>query len=149
MISSWFHVIPWVGKNKVVKLVTMHASQRSDSTNSSVLFLYSRAKNSQYDVGLRFYETVCVALMTKKSPGNIHASARSGHVVEDTTSGTTRDDRELFNKIWGGGDYTGVSRRLIGLRVVSVRLGPGGDSMQSMSHGESRHIPFFPPIFKS
>lgn len=149
MISSWFHVIPCVGKNKVVKLVTVHESHRSDSTNSSVLFLHSRAKNSQHDVGLRFYKTVYVTLMTKKWPGNIHASARSGYDMQEITSATTRNDRELFNKIFWGEDFAGESRRLMGLRVVNVRLRPGGDSMQSMSHGESRHIPFFPPICKS
>lgn len=60
MILSWFHVIPWIGKNKVIKLVTMHESHRSDSTNSSVHFLYSRVKNRQYDIGMRFYKKVCV-----------------------------------------------------------------------------------------
>lgn len=149
MISSWFHVIPWVGKNKVVKLVTVHESHRSDSTNSSVLFLYSRAKNSQYGVGLKFYKTVRIPLMTEKWLGDIHARARSGYGMEDRTSGTTRNDRELFNKIFWEADITGEGRRLMGLRVVSVRLGPGGDGMQPVSRGESRHGPFFSPMCKS
>ena len=119
-------MIPWVGKNKVVKLVTMHESHRSARINSSVLFLYSRAKNRQYDVGLRFYKTDCVPLMTKKWPGNIHANTRLGYGMEEIISGITRNDRELYKKIFWE-DFIGESRRLMGLRMVRVKLGPGGD----------------------
>lgn len=144
ILSWWFHVIPWVGKNKVVKLVTMHESHRSDSTNSSVFFLYSRAKNRQYDIGMRFYKTMCVSLMTKKWLGTTHPSARSGYGMEEITSGTTRNDREPFNKI-----FEEISLGRARDWVVSVRLGAAGDRMQSVFYSGSRHAPFFLPFFPS
>lgn len=132
-------MIPWVGKNKVVKLVTMHESHKSDSTNSSVLFLYSRAKNRQDDIGMRFYKTVFPLWQRNDLASPIPVPDQ-----DVAWKKLHQEQQELIGSL-SAKSFEEISLGRAGDWVVSLRLGAAGDRMQSVFYSESRHAPFFPP----